>query len=76
MGFVDPQKAAREAKELFSSKGIKAEDKTSMETVREAFARTYEQVHNLVPPGRYQSLMKTHLETAALFASKAFTHPE
>jgi len=76
MYFTDLNAASKAAKELFMHKGVKAEDKANAEAVREAFARCYETVMTMVPPGRYQATAKTHLETAALLATKAFTHAE
>jgi coenzyme F420-reducing hydrogenase beta subunit len=76
MGFKDTVQLAKDAKELFSSKGVKPEDKPSVEAIREILARAYHEVNEIVPPGRYQAIVKTHLETAAMFAVKAFTHAE
>jgi hypothetical protein len=72
----DLHQAKKEAKEILHPRPVKAEDKPSVEAMREVFEHAYSQVLELVPPGRYQAMVLTSLETAAMYATKAFTHPK
>ena len=59
---------------LFHPKPVKDHDKESLEATRICFAEAADQLQHLIPKGRYQAMVKSKLEEAAMLATKAFTH--
>lgn len=49
-------------------------DKDCCELMRAAFQDLATKLQNNLPDGRYKAIVKTKLEEAAMFTTKAFTH--
>jgi hypothetical protein len=62
------------AGKLFFAQNIDQKFTGDVESIRMEFAKLYEHVWNVMPEGRYRALVLTNLETAGLFATKAFSH--
>jgi hypothetical protein len=52
---------------------VTEEQKVILEAFNDVFSKIDADIKKLVPAGRYQSLALTHLETAAMFASKGIS---
>ena len=49
-------------------------DKDCAEIMRKAFQELATKLQDNLPNGRYKAIVKTKLEEAAMFTTKAFTH--
>jgi hypothetical protein len=59
----------------FEPKGFRnSEDEKKVEDIRQHFVDLADYLQDTLPGGRYSALVKTKLEEAAMFATKAFTH--
>lgn len=74
MNNVGTQNFKSPAGKIFFSQQIPGDHAGNVETIRNAFAGLYEQVWTMIPEGRYRSLVLSNLETAGLYATKAFSH--
>jgi len=53
---------------------VSQEELSKINDLREAFLKLHELIENLCPKSREQSVVFTHLETAAMWATKAISH--
>ena len=60
--------------EVYYPKQLDKRQIENLKKTREAFAKLDKIICSLIPQGRYMALMKTALEMAALWASKAISH--
>lgn len=60
--------------DAFYSKTMNAEQRKLAEEFRDSFANLALQLSIGLPKGRYQSIVMTKLEEAAMFATKSITH--
>lgn len=59
---------------IFNPRPIQESQKVALEQIRSAFEQVGARTLDLLPAGRYKSLVTTKLEEAAMFATKAFSH--
>lgn len=60
--------------ELFYPKDIISTDTDKLQRSRVAFATLAKELQEVLPEGRYKSIVLTLLEQAAAMATKAFSH--
>lgn len=78
MGDQEPSVTAKpwepSWREKFQSKAVSEEAYKTLDTVRISFGNIAEHLQGLLPDGRYKALVLTQLESAAMFATKCFSH--
>jgi hypothetical protein len=64
------------SEKFFPKPPLEYEQNEAVSKIYEDFADLAFRCEQTLPDGRYKSLVLTHLEIAAAFATKAFTHGE
>ena len=71
---MEPEKDLLEMYPQYASTEVTQDQKETIHQVRIFFAACHDMIMDKLPSGRYQSIVATKLEEAAMFATKAITH--